>query len=46
MQPPGFSLKDPTMLYLFVLIALHTLRFDPRYVAMAGPLPSSAGLRF
>ena len=36
MQPPGFSLKGPTMLYLFALIALRTLRFDPRYVAMAG----------
>lgn len=36
MQPPGFSLKGPTMLYLFGLIALRTLRFDPRYVALAG----------
>jgi len=36
MQPPGFSLKGPTMLYLFGLIALRALRFDPRYVAMAG----------
>ncbi len=36
MQPPGFSLKGPTMLYLFVLVALRALRFDPRYVAMAG----------
>ncbi len=35
-QPPGFSLQVPTMLYLFVLIALRTLRFDPRYVLMAG----------
>jgi adenylate cyclase len=36
MQPPGFSLKGPTMLYVFGLIALRALRFDPRYVAMAG----------
>ena len=36
MQPPGFSLKGPTMLYLFGLIALRALRFDPRYVALAG----------
>jgi len=36
MQPAGFSLKGPTMLYLFGLIALRALRFDPRYVAMAG----------
>ena len=36
MQPPGFSLKGPTMLYIFGLIALRALRFDPRYVAMAG----------
>ena len=35
-QPPGFSLQVPTMLYVFVLIALRTLRFDPRYVMMAG----------
>jgi adenylate cyclase len=36
MQPAGFSLKGPTMLYLFGLIALRALRFDPRHVAMAG----------
>ena len=35
-QPPGFSLQVPIMLCLFVLIALRTLRFDSRYVLMAG----------
>ncbi len=35
-QPPGFSLKAPTLLYVFILIALRTLRFEPRYVVLAG----------
>lgn len=35
-QPPGFSLKAPTFVYLFVFIVLRTLRFDPRYVMAAG----------
>lgn len=40
--PPGFVLKAPTFVYLFVLIVLRSLRFDPRYVLMAG-LASAAG---
>ena len=36
MQPPGFSLKAPTLLYIFILIALRTLRFEARYVVFAG----------
>jgi adenylate cyclase len=33
---PGFALKAPTFVYLFVLIVLRSLRFDPRYVFSAG----------
>ena len=32
----GFALKAPTFIYLFVLIVLRALRFDPRYVLAAG----------
>jgi adenylate cyclase len=35
-QTPPFSLKAPTFAYMFVFIALRTLRFDPRYVLVAG----------
>jgi adenylate cyclase len=35
-QPPAFSLKAPTMLYLFIFIALRALRFEARYVLLAG----------
>ncbi len=35
-QPPSFYLKAPTMLYVFIFIAIRALRFDPRYILMAG----------
>jgi adenylate cyclase len=35
-QPPAFSLKAPTLLYVFIFIALRTLRFEVRYVVLAG----------
>ena len=35
-QPPPFYLKAPTLLYVFIFIALRTLRFDPIYVLTAG----------
>lgn len=35
-QPPGFSLKAPTFVYLFVFVVLRSLRFNPRYVLTAG----------
>lgn len=35
-QPPAFSLKVPTFIYIFVFIALRALRFDHRYLLMAG----------
>ncbi len=36
MQPAAFYLKAPTVLYLFIFIALRTLRFEPRYVILCG----------
>lgn len=35
-QPAPFYLKAPTLLYVFLFIALRTLRFEPLYVATAG----------
>lgn len=35
-QPPSFYLKIPTLLYVFIFIALRALRFDALYVLFAG----------
>jgi adenylate cyclase len=35
-QPATIYLKAPTLLYVFILIALRALRFDPRWVILAG----------
>lgn len=35
-QPPAFYLKAPTMLYVFIFIALRALRFEARFVVLAG----------
>lgn len=35
-QVPAFYLKAPTLLYVFIFIALRALRFEARYVALAG----------
>jgi adenylate cyclase len=35
-QPPSFYLKAPTLLYVFIFIALRALRFEPRYVLLTG----------
>ena len=35
-QPPPFYLKAPTLLYVFIFIALRALRFEARYVIAAG----------
>ncbi len=35
-QPAAFYLKAPTLLYVFLFIALRALRFEPLYVAAAG----------
>ncbi|MDH3241547.1 MAG: adenylate/guanylate cyclase domain-containing protein [Alphaproteobacteria bacterium] len=36
MQPPSFYLKAPTLLYIFIFIALRALRFQANYVLLAG----------
>ena len=36
MQPASFYLKAPTLLYVFIFIALRALRFDARFVLLAG----------
>ena len=41
-QPPSFYLKSPTLLYVFIFIALRALRFEARYVIAAG-LVAAAG---
>jgi adenylate cyclase len=35
-QPPTFYLKSPTVLYVFIFIALRALRFEARFVVTAG----------
>lgn len=35
-QPPSFYLKAPTLLYIFIFIALRALRFQARFVVAAG----------
>src|SRR5262249_36398807 len=35
-QPPAFYLKVPTLFTVFIFIALPALRFEVRYVALAG----------
>ena len=39
-QPPSFYLKVPTLLYVFIFIALRALRFEARYVLVAGAAAS------
>jgi len=41
-QPASFYLKAPTLLYVFIFIALRALRFQPVYVLIAG-LTAAAG---
>ena len=36
MQPSSFYLKSPTLLYIFIFIALRALRFEPGYVLLSG----------
>lgn len=35
-QPASFYLKAPTLLYVFIFVALRALRFEARYVLLAG----------
>ncbi|MGB1027595.1 MAG: adenylate/guanylate cyclase domain-containing protein [Rhodospirillaceae bacterium] len=44
-QPASFYLKAPTLLYVFIFIALRALRFDPVYVLASG-LVAAAGWVF
>lgn len=44
MQPASFALKLPTMMYLFIFIAIRALRFEARYVLLAGSIASIAWL--
>jgi len=44
-QPPAFYLKAPTLLYIFIFIALRALRFAPGYVIVSG-LVGAAGWLF
>jgi len=41
-QPASFYLKAPTLLYVFIFIALRALRFEARFVILAG-LVAAAG---
>jgi len=36
MQPPSFYLKAPTMINVFIFIGLRALRFEPRFILLAG----------
>ncbi|MEM7041272.1 MAG: adenylate/guanylate cyclase domain-containing protein [Pseudomonadota bacterium] len=40
--PPALYLKAPTLMYVFILIALRTLRFEPAMVILTG-IAASAG---
>jgi len=41
-QPPSFYLKAPTLLYVFIFIALRALRFEARFVIFTG-IAAAAG---
>jgi len=43
-QPPAFYLKAQALLYVFVFIALRALRFEARYVVIAGLAAASGWL--
>ena len=44
MQPASFVLKLPTMMYMFIFIAIRALRFEARYVLLSGAVASIAWL--
>jgi len=44
-QPASFYLKAPTLLYVFIFIALRALRFEPGFVVFSG-LVAAAGWLF
>ena len=43
-QPASFYLKVPTLLYVFIFIALRALRFEARYVLLAGAVAAAGWL--
>ena len=43
-QPPSFVLKAPTLLYVFIFIALRALRFEAGYVLLAGSVAAAGWL--
>ena len=43
-QPPAFYLKAPTLMYVFIFIALRALRFEERYVLIAGVVAAAGWL--
>jgi len=43
-QPPSFYLKAPTLLYVFIFISLRALRFEVRYVLLAGAVAAAGWL--
>ena len=43
-QPPSFYLKAPTLLYIFIFIALRALRFEPGFVVLSGLIGSAGWL--
>ena len=43
-QPASFYLKVPTLLYVFIFIALRALRFEARYVLIAGAVAAGGWL--
>lgn len=44
LQPPSFYLKAPTLLYIFIFIAIRALRFEPGYVLLSGVIGSAGWL--
>lgn len=43
-QPPSFILKAPTLLYVFIFIALRALRLEWKFVAAAGAIAAAGWL--
>lgn len=43
-QPPAFYLKAPTLLYVFIFVALRALRFEVRFVVWAGVVAAGGWL--
>ena len=44
MQPPSFYLKAPSLLYVFIFIALRALRFEARFVIFTGLIAAAGWL--